>query len=649
MAQIFLDAADYADGTTLEDLGFVGNANAGAGTYTVTTVDGVKVFRASTGVDRRAWIYDVAAASNASEVLLIKGPSSNGSWLSTWHAHQSAAVTGYEAKHGGGANNATIVEVTANSSAQLASGGSALTATEHNVLRTRFRYGKIHLKSWVTADPLKAADDEPDAWLLTVSDTTIASGKPAIGATAEQPFDIRFIGIGTGGDVAPSLKDRGQFKNIKTSANYATGVTDYTVTIPGAAGSNRVFVAAVSEARNPLSVSGASLNGVAGTEVTRVEELNDGSTRTILWMWLDANLPATAGDYLLDIAHFDSGERKAGTFYAEGARQVIPTIIDTANGISGSGANTHLLEADLSAAPMESVFIFSLAMISFTDLYSGPKQIDALDDQDGSYDHHLTWSIETPYPRVGSASGESKTHVLAGFNIEPLYRSYKFSNPTAAGTNSFSATVLDRPDRFLMLAFRHDGTFTPTTVNYGGQEMTLMKSHTSSGDFKLYGLVNPAVGTADVTIAGTSLALQGAVARCYYGINPDNPYNTVTDAFASGAVTVPANVGETAILIRSDEGTSARLYQVTTPSNAFTRENIREPNANSAIMGWFDAVAETVDPVFTLESENAASNSPRNFMVSLNPTPTATGPATPTGMVTTNITSIGARFEWVDG
>lgn len=126
-------------------------------------------------------------------------------------------------------------------------------------------------------------------------------------------------------------------------------------------------------------------------------------------------------------------------------------------------------------------------------------------------------------------------------HIELVSKSKGNANST---TLTYSHTVKDSYNRILIvnLAIYR---YTPTSVTYGGVEMTLLASAAILTTYnvysKLYYLLNPPVGTADVAITATS-GTKASIACSYSGVHQTTPFgsyststSTTTSITATGS------------------------------------------------------------------------------------------------------------------
>lgn len=118
-----------------------------------------------------------------------------------------------------------------------------------------------------------------------------------------------------------------------------------TLNIPVGSGNNRVVVVALTQFRSPVTVTAATLNGVAGTLVDTSD--NPASTRrAIAYIWLDADLPASSGDYT--VAYTGTGNDVAihAIHYSGAAQDSTPA---SAKASADSGATSISLNPSLTA------------------------------------------------------------------------------------------------------------------------------------------------------------------------------------------------------------------------------------------------------------------------------------------------------------
>jgi hypothetical protein len=132
-----------------------------------------------------------------------------------------------------------------------------------------------------------------------------------------------------------------------------------TLNIPVGSGNNRVVVAAITQFRSPVTVTAATLNGVVGTLVDTSD--NPAATRrAIAYIWLDADLPSSAGDYTVAYTGAGTDVDIHAIHYSGAAQDSTPT---SAKASADSGATSISLNPALTAG---AIFIAATANATMT-------------------------------------------------------------------------------------------------------------------------------------------------------------------------------------------------------------------------------------------------------------------------------------------
>lgn len=121
--------------------------------------------------------------------------------------------------------------------------------------------------------------------------------------------------------------------------------TSVTLNIPVGSGNNRVVVATAAQQRNTVSISSMTLNGVTGTSVGTVTS-SDSFWRAIAYIWLDADLPASAGNYTVAVVGPGVDIGIAAIHYSGAAQNSAPAF---ATNSATSGATSLSLSPTLTS------------------------------------------------------------------------------------------------------------------------------------------------------------------------------------------------------------------------------------------------------------------------------------------------------------
>lgn len=113
---------------------------------------------------------------------------------------------------------------------------------------------------------------------------------------------------------------------------------------------------------------------------------------------------------------------------------------------------------------------------------------------------------------------------------------------TNSASLTISHTVAVKPHRVLvvMVASVHD----PSGVTYGGTALTELADANSGGWATMWYLANPATGTNNVVVSGSS-GDYAAQVNSYYGANPVDVFNTVAEAANAGSANHTATLSVT--------------------------------------------------------------------------------------------------------
>lgn len=171
------------------------------------TATGGRVLRVvKSAAGRTALSWDTVPASGTVEVLMrakTSVASGTTSFVGPFVRGSGAASTetgyaGLLAYHADSGKN-LLVRYSAGVSSTLVEVNEALAASTFVWMRMSAVGGALKLRRWSGA-----VGDEPTTWDLETTDTTITSGWSGLLAFAAATYDIDLIGVGTGGDAAPS-------------------------------------------------------------------------------------------------------------------------------------------------------------------------------------------------------------------------------------------------------------------------------------------------------------------------------------------------------------------------------------------------------------------------------------------------------------
>lgn len=124
--------------------------------------------------------------------------------------------------------------------------------------------------------------------------------------------------------------------NRSTASNSDATTAGQTLNIPVGSGNNRVVVAFFTQFRTPVTVGSGTLNGTAGTLIATVDS-PDGTRRSTAWIWLDAALPTSSGDYTVTYTGAGSDIAIHAIHYSGAAQDSTPTYASTSANSGASG------------------------------------------------------------------------------------------------------------------------------------------------------------------------------------------------------------------------------------------------------------------------------------------------------------------------
>jgi hypothetical protein len=230
MAQIFFQASDYPVGTTLEDLGFEGNARTvmsdnSQTTFTVTNTSIGKVFRgvASSGTNpsaktNRIWKYIGQGVLFDEQEIYLLGKNGNGGgsvfyattkaeatrFVNFSYSSNPSIITSSQYRIFRQRNNDTLAAVGSASAPFGSSDYGCLRLYAGSFTREDDPDFPFKSRAWVPSDPADPTANEPATWDLTNTRSDNSSGYVGVGATDAAPVDLIAIGIGSDGDSAPT-------------------------------------------------------------------------------------------------------------------------------------------------------------------------------------------------------------------------------------------------------------------------------------------------------------------------------------------------------------------------------------------------------------------------------------------------------------
>lgn len=190
--------------------------------------------------------------------------------------------------------------------------------------------------------------------------------------------------------------------NINTASN-GDG-TSCTLTIASGSGNNRYAMCIATQFRNTPTINSATprINGVNGTQgLVWTDSTN---YATILYYWLDANLPSSGGNYTLDLGSTPPGGVNIAIagISCDGAAQNAPADTDSAQS-TGTNPALTLTGGDLT-------FVGCMASAAMT-INAGQTQILASTNS-GSIEH--AFSYDTADGTVGYSKAPGNYWIIAG-------------------------------------------------------------------------------------------------------------------------------------------------------------------------------------------------------------------------------------------
>lgn len=161
---------------------------------------------------------------------------------------------------------------------------------------------------------------------------------------------------------------------------------------------------------------------------------------------------------------------------------------------------------------------------------------------------------------------------------------------------------------YALVSVNNNNSQTITGVTYGGVAMTQVATF-DGNKVKIYRLLAPTVGTANV-VASFSAATDGFVfTGSYFGVDQVTPDSNATSAYNSSGVTVTSATGNIVIGIAEDAAgrtawtaTGAQTYSTYLSAGTATSAFGRAPGAASVAMTW----------------SGPGTNLPRNLAINVN-------------------------------
>lgn len=352
--------------------------------------------------------------------------------------------------------------------------------------------------------------------------------------TAQGPTSTASYSAGTAGYGAllslvfttPSVK-------IESVSTTITPDTTYTLNTP--AGNGRMLIAVVRQGRNPPNLEYLTFDGVQGHVVAFADVVFD---RAMICYWLDSELPATAGTYNIARNTTIAGGTQCELIEVTGADQVAPTFL---SGVEASA--TSLGVAVPAIDPGLLVYSVLPTASSGTPIVSDGNETYADNDEVRGY------KFDEPGFAVSNLNTTEVAWVAAYFRASQIPLAVRPIGTVSLGGNSGGTTITVSHEvmnvdsnRYLLALAAVDntsGATAPSSMTYGGVAMTqiavIEQAYTST---YIYGLANPAVGTADVVMTfPSSIYANSLAAVTMANVHQTTPAGTPQTKDTGGAGT----------------------------------------------------------------------------------------------------------------